>query len=197
MITFRCSCGKQLQVQEERAGSKVKCPECEEILRVPEAGGIQEKSGPASPPPKTRPKPMDDDDGIEDRPRRRPARTEDDEDDDRPRRRSGRYEDDDDDRAPRRRKEKGGNGLLIGLIVGGVLLLAGVGVALFFLLSSGENRVAQSRDRTILMNNLKQITLPMHSYTATLKRIPSPGLSKDPLPPGTKPLLSCRVAILP
>src|SRR5260370_16568367 len=145
MITFRCSCGKQLQVQEERAGSKVRGPEGEEILGVAEAGGMQEKSGLASPPPKTRPKPMDDDDGIEDRPRRRPARSEDDEDDDRPRRRSGRYEDDDDDRAPRRRKEKGGNGLLIGLIVGGRLLLPRFALSLFFLLTSGENTVTHSR----------------------------------------------------
>src|SRR5262249_58063603 len=76
MIIFRCSCGKQLQVNEDRAGTKVKCPECEEILRVPEAGSIREKSGPASPPPKTRPTQAEVDEGFADeerRPRRRPA----------------------------------------------------------------------------------------------------------------------------
>src|SRR6516225_5555712 len=94
MIIFRCSCGKQLQVNDDRAGSKVKCPECEEILRVPEAGSIREKSGPASPPPKTRPRPVEDDESFaeeERRPRGRPARFDEDEYDDRPRRRSSRY----------------------------------------------------------------------------------------------------------
>lgn len=188
MITFRCSCGKQLKVSEERAGSKVKCPECEEILRVPEADGIRDKPVPG----KTRP--IEDEEGIEDRPRRRPARFGEDEEDDRPRRRGGRYADDDDGR--RRRKESGGSGLLIGLIVGGVVLLIGGGAGVFFLLST-QSQVASARDRTILTNNLKQIALAMHSFNDVYKRMPPPGFSIDPKLNNTKPLLSWRVLLLP
>jgi len=217
MITFRCSCGKQLKVKEERAGTKVKCPECEEVLRVPEAGSIKEKSGPSAPPAKTRPRPRDDDEGFaeEDRRPRRRARDDDDEDEDRPRRRAAaRYDDEDDDREHRRRKKEGGNGLLIGIIVGSVLLLAGGGVALFFILKSDSSgpgpgrgggpgggpdvdKIRTAAARTQLTNNMKQIALAMHAFNDTYRRLPAPGFSKDPSTKGTKPLLSWRVAILP
>jgi len=200
MIIFRCSCGKQLQVNEDRAGSKVKCPECEEILRVPEAGSIREKSGPASPPPKTRPRPVEDDESFaeeERRPRGRPARFDEDEYDDRPRRRSSRYHEEDDDRANRRRREKSNKGLIIGLVVGGVVLLGAASVGLVLLLTGAQSSVETARDRTILTNNLKQITLAMHSFNDAYKRIPAPGFSKDLASRDTKPLLSWRVAILP
>jgi len=207
MITFRCSCGKQLKVKEDRAGTKVKCPECEEVLRVPQADSIKEKSGPSAPPAKTRPKPADDDEGFaeeERRPRHR-ARDDDDEDEDRPRRRAAaRYGDEDDEREHRRRHKEGGKGLLIGLIVGGVLLLAGIGVGLFFFLKSVDTeqraavkKVRQAAERTMLMNNMKQITLAMHSFNDVYKRLPAPGFSKDVASRDTKPLLSWRVAILP
>ena len=192
MIAFRCACGKELKINEDWAGSKVKCPECEEILRVPEAGDIREKPIP----PKTRL--MEDDEGIEDCLRRRSARVEEDEENDRPRRRSARIEEDNDDRP--RRKAKDGNGLMIALIVGGVLLLAGGGVGLFFLLSSHDAEVRLAAEKTILSNNMKQITLAMHGFNDAYGRIPAPGFSQEPgrmdtKPP--KPLLSWRVAILP
>jgi len=198
MIIFRCSCGKQLKVNEERAGTKVKCPECEEILRVPEGGDIREKSGP---PTKTRPDPREDDESYveeERRPRQRSARfDEEDEYDDRPRRRAPPHDEDYDERARRRRQAKGGNGLIIGLIIGGVVLLIGGAVGLFFLLSGAQSSVETARDRTMLTNNLKQITLAMHSFNDAFKRIPAPGFSKDLGSRDTKPLLSWRVAILP
>ena len=212
MITFRCSCGKQLKVKEERAGTKVKCPECEEVLRVPETGSIKEKSGPSAPPAKTRPRPADDDEGFaeeERRPRRR-AR-DDDEDEGRPRRRAAaRYDDEDDDREHRRRKKEGGNGLLIGIIVGSVLLLAGGGVGLFFLLRSkgpepaargpggpGGEKVNAAAEKIMLENNLRQLALSMHSCNDVHRRLPAPGFSQGLNVKNSKPLLSWRVAILP
>ena len=34
-IAFECSCGKSLQVKDEHAGRRVRCPACSEILSVP------------------------------------------------------------------------------------------------------------------------------------------------------------------
>ena len=51
-------------------------------------------------------------------------------------------------------------------------------------------------DRTLSVNNLKQIALAMHSYHDANKRFPPAGLS-DINNPNGKPLLSWRVAILP
>lgn len=42
-IAFSCECGKTLRVKDDLAGRRVRCPECQEILTVPEEaqGGIQ------------------------------------------------------------------------------------------------------------------------------------------------------------
>src|SRR5260370_29060294 len=40
MITFRCACGVQLQVQEEHAGRKVLCPKCQKPQDVPRPDSI-------------------------------------------------------------------------------------------------------------------------------------------------------------
>lgn len=37
MVVFHCKCGKKLQVKEEMAGKKVKCPSCAEVAQVPQA----------------------------------------------------------------------------------------------------------------------------------------------------------------
>jgi hypothetical protein len=34
-ITIECSCGKRFQVADERAGQKVRCAVCQEVVRVP------------------------------------------------------------------------------------------------------------------------------------------------------------------
>ena len=34
-ITFNCSCGQQLQVDDEYAGAQAQCPECNKVLPVP------------------------------------------------------------------------------------------------------------------------------------------------------------------
>src|SRR5260370_6353527 len=40
MITFRCACGVQLEVQEEHAGRKVLCPKCQKPQDVPRPDSI-------------------------------------------------------------------------------------------------------------------------------------------------------------
>src|SRR5438105_2793792 len=36
MISFTCSCGKQLQAKEVHAGQRVQCPACAARLRIPD-----------------------------------------------------------------------------------------------------------------------------------------------------------------
>jgi hypothetical protein len=88
------------------------------------------------------------DDDDDDRPRRRrPADDDDDDVDERISSRRGAgararrddYDDEDDYDRPRKKKKAGSKGLIIGLSVGGgVLLLAGIGILLFFVLKGGS-----------------------------------------------------------
>lgn len=74
--------------ESAHAGRKIKCPSCQEIVRVPGAEDIQEKPGPAAvttrKSQKPAPRPVEDEDDFADehepRPRRRPARAEADKD---------------------------------------------------------------------------------------------------------------------
>ena len=50
-IALKCQCGKQLNVRDEFAGKAVKCPACNQPLRVPAAG----QAAPARPAAKPRP----------------------------------------------------------------------------------------------------------------------------------------------
>jgi hypothetical protein len=51
MLTFRSTCGHEVQVPEEMAGRAVKCPYCHTVLRAPEAIPYAlPVSGPVSPP---------------------------------------------------------------------------------------------------------------------------------------------------
>src|SRR4051812_11105332 len=35
-ITFSCSCGKELRARDQHAGKRVKCPECQSLVIVPQ-----------------------------------------------------------------------------------------------------------------------------------------------------------------
>src|SRR5208283_2316463 len=52
-VRVRCECGKLLQVGADCAGKRIRCPECDEMVRVPAGDGIQASASPASkgPPP--------------------------------------------------------------------------------------------------------------------------------------------------
>jgi hypothetical protein len=116
-IGLTCDCGKQLRVRDDLAGKKVRCPECKELLVVPD--GQDDESEAAAKVPKA---------GRQ--PEREPAGED---EDARPRKRKG---DDEDGRPRKKRKQKAGSGMLwIGLAAGAaaLVLLAGVGVGGYFL----------------------------------------------------------------
>jgi hypothetical protein len=80
-IKLACDCGRALNLREEYAGKRIKCPECKSILTVPNLDAIEEAVQvvrPISSPP---PRPSNPD-SERPRPRRRDR---DDDDDDRPR----------------------------------------------------------------------------------------------------------------
>ncbi|MBY0227774.1 MAG: DUF1559 domain-containing protein [Gemmataceae bacterium] len=162
-IEFDCTeCDRHLRVKDEMAGKRVKCPECQEVLKVPDAEAPEERpaerirTGKPAPKkaaparsrdeddrPKRKARRDEDEEEEEERPKRRAkGRDDDDEEDERPRRR-GREEDDeeDEDDRPSRRKKKakkdGSSMTLVLGIGGGVLGLALLGVGLWLFLSSG------------------------------------------------------------
>lgn len=106
-ITFNCSCGEKIEVDDDMAGRQVRCPYCDGIADVPAAT--------APPTPKraklAEPEDTDDDHGAYsgslnplDRSNRRSSRRRDDDEDDRPSRRR-RDDDEDEDRPSRRRRD--------------------------------------------------------------------------------------------
>ena len=117
-IEFKCDCGKTIRVKDDAAGRKIRCPACDEILRVPEDS--EDATALTAAPPKPRRR-RDDDEDDDDRPRKSRRRDdyddEDNDEDDRPRKKRRRRDDDDDDddddyaRPPRRsRSDRGGSG---------------------------------------------------------------------------------------
>jgi hypothetical protein len=61
-ITFNCTCGQQLQVDDEFAGAQAQCPDCNKVLTVPSP------SAPVAPPvakrPTKRSEPVETDDDL-------------------------------------------------------------------------------------------------------------------------------------
>lgn len=157
-ITFACGCGRQLQVGDEYAGKKARCPECNAVLDVPFADAPPPLPTPAKPPiaraaRKVEPEVSADDHGgtaesldpfekrsrrkndeevEEDRPRNRRRDRDAEDEEDRPRRRRRRYEDDEEDirRGPPPHKlwNTRVTGGLVSIAIG--IVLFGVGLAL-------------------------------------------------------------------
>jgi prepilin-type processing-associated H-X9-DG protein len=206
-IVFNCECGRQLQVRDEHAGRRVKCPECGEEMTAPSAAAIQsEANAPYSAP----------------QPERRARRFEDD-------------ESEREVRGPRSRSGKAVAALVLGflsfclwlfaavpaIILGilslreisrsngrlkgqgmaiGGLVTAGLAIVLFplvlipiGLLVPAVQKVRSASVRVQDSNNLKQISLAMIMYSDTHRRMP-PSVVYDA---NGRPLYSWRVLILP
>jgi hypothetical protein len=129
-INVVCDCGKETKVKDELAGKKIKCPGCQSVLTVPEAGD-EVATGP---PPRTGARAAADEDVAAGSPRagKRPAFA--DEEDD-----------EESEREPKRGKKKkaakNSKTMLFAAIGGGVVLLGccclGVGIGGYFLFFAG------------------------------------------------------------
>jgi hypothetical protein len=162
-IVVTCpSCPTKLSAPDSAAGKAVRCPKCGATAPVPAllpAEEVPVVEGNLTPP-KPKPKPVlaeaEEDEAPRKKPRRdegedadeaprKKARRDEDEEEERPRKKRRRYADDDDDYdfdQPRRKRRPsrsaGGGAMLAVIIVGGLALLIGVGVGIYFLAGKGS-----------------------------------------------------------
>jgi hypothetical protein len=173
MIPFSCSCGKQLQAEEQYAGQSVSCPACGARLTIP--GGLA--TGFRDRRPDDRPQ------DAHVRARRASGG---------PGTRRGSI-----DPADYRNGQSSATGWIIAGISAGVVLVATIAVLLIvFLGGSGDGRMSSSQEPTAAArsaNNLRQIGIAMHDYQSTFNRLP-PAVVYDN---AGKPLYSWRVLLLP
>jgi len=221
-IRFACSCGKSLQVSDEAAGKRAKCPACGKVLVIP-AARVPGKKAAAAPPEEPadgitaagtrRRTPRDLVPEEEARPRRtRKQLTPNEEDEEEPRPRRKRETEDEEDEAPLpgRRKRSSPTLLIVGVAAGAVLLLAGGGGLAYWLLSKDGNKLAQKQapaeggqvaqeqgptedDQRASAKKLMQMGQAMQNYHDSNGRFPPHAIYSQ----NGKPLLSWRVAILP
>jgi hypothetical protein len=159
-IVVTCpNCPTKLSAPDSAAGKQVRCPKCGAAAPVPALIPAEEVPVvDATPlPPKPRPKPVlaeaadderlrkkpRDDEDADEVPRQKARHDEDEEEEERPRKKK-RYADDDDDydfdhprRKPRPNRGAGGAMLAV-IIVGGLALLIGLGVGIYFLAGKGS-----------------------------------------------------------
>ena len=132
-IALTCTCGREMRIKEEFAGRKVRCPDCQGIVTVPQPGPEEEEvltaelheEGETRPGRSSvtarRPRPRDEEDeetGVQEEPRRRRRPADDDEDEaPRPKRKP----------RPRIRRDappqRGGFGTANAGIVGGLIMM--------------------------------------------------------------------------
>jgi hypothetical protein len=187
-ISFKCrKCGKQYKVSDDKAGRKIKCRQCEAVMKIPvlEADDFLEELD-------------DDEDDLEmdftppvRRRKQSPTRSA------KPKR--------------KKKKSKSGSNQGVAIAVGAVafLVMAGVG---FFLFSSGGKlfkKITDKADQVVNssgLNNksardayesevdkLKRVGLAFHHYHDSFRRFPY----GDPHLVDGKPMLSWRVHLLP
>jgi hypothetical protein len=198
-ILFACSCGQKLQAREEHIGSRVKCPGCGTETTVPG--------------------PEDDD---EERPRRR-SRERDEEKDDRPRRRRRPRSPGETSSRATVALILGLLGFLLGALTGIPAIIQGLkslreidsscgrlggkrmaiagmvlgGITSFVFLvvvCLVITRIGETRDRTIVMSRMREMTTAMHTHESLVNRLPT-AAPIERVPPPMQ--LSWRVQLLP
>ncbi len=122
-IQFPCECGQELQVQDEHAGARVRCPKCQRECVVPVRVELVTADEPP-PAPKASPVKVSRDDDDDAPPTRSRKRDEDDDEDDRPRRRTrSRRDEDDEDEDRFRRKVAQSSGMATASLILGLASL--------------------------------------------------------------------------
>lgn len=224
MIRFQCECGRALQAREQDVGKQAKCPACGAVQAIPAETEAVTPSAPAPPrrdrytedddrDRRPRGRGRDDRDDDRDDDRRRGGRRRDRE----PEQVSGKamaamilgvgafclnllagapaivlavlaLRD-----IERSGGRLGGRGAAIGgMVCGGLgILFSGLVAAL---LIPAYQRVNEARDRVTETNNLKQVSLALHSYHDVTGHLPQPAAFRTR---DGKPGLSWRVALLP
>lgn len=169
-ITLTCACGKTLQVKDEFAGRRVKCPACAAVASVPAAAPqFEVVDDEPAPPPRAAPvraKPAgtaaddddrprkrrrDEDDDDDERPRKKRRAEEDADDEDRPRKKRRRDDDEDEEEErPRKKKRRkaaassGNSSNRVGYIVGGLICVL-IGGAIAYFAYNSDHRRANGR----------------------------------------------------
>ncbi len=134
---IRCpGCDTLLSVPEDLQGKRVRCPRCGDAIAVPRPAEVEEKAHLEE---RVRTRPAAPDQPLEeDQLRRRPRHDED------AIRRRVRHEDDDEHERPRRRRRPPPRRQNLTLILlcagGGLVLVVGVGLTLWLILSSGSSK---------------------------------------------------------
>ncbi|MCI0700244.1 MAG: zinc-ribbon domain-containing protein [Planctomycetia bacterium] len=172
-------CSTKLSAPEEVAGKQVRCPKCGSAADVPAFVAVEEvpvvEAAVVSPKPK--PKPVKADEEEDETPRKKKRRDEEDEDEDRPRKKKKRaYVDDDDEedyaRSKRRRARGGGGGSGVGVIIaislGAVLVLGGIGFAIWAIAGKGS----PFAKKTPVPEGWKEYSYPTDGFKAYFPKEP-------------------------
>lgn len=142
-------------------------------------------------------------------PDRRQARRDDDDDDD------GAFEDDDRPRKKRKRVSSGDDAATAaGVAAGAAAGAAGLGIGMILLIVGGLftccicvpgilvalmvpaiNKVKVAAEKTVVINNMRQVALATHEHNGVFQSLPSPKMRSE-LPPNAAVQLSWRVSIL-
>lgn len=188
-LTVPCpACGTKLLAPDSAVGQRLRCPKCGTLATVPnllpaeevqvvEAKVVPPTAPPApAPPPAPVPKPVLAE-AVEER-RRKASRFHDDyEDEDRPRKKKRpRYADDDDEydhdkpRIRSRRKSGSGGAIVGAFIFAGVLLLVGVGVAVYLIAANKGS--SSSAKKTSVPPGWTQYSYPNDGFKVYLPKPP-------------------------
>jgi hypothetical protein len=180
MLVFDCpSCGAKLEMPDNLAGKKVRCGSCQQVATAPAlsntAGAIQADP---PPPPKGAGRSLDQDDDMEDRPRRRGGRN---------------------DAAAAVAATGAGMGIgaIIAIVVCILGCLGGCGVVavLVAMMVPAVQKVRTAAARVEASNNLKEITLACHNFHDRHGGFPTPKVQRPGNPPAAVDL-SWRVPLL-
>ena len=171
-IVVSCpGCPTKLSAPDGSAGKHIRCPKCGAITPVPAFIPVEEVPVVEAALTKPKPKPARVDEDDEQEPPRKKKPRDEDEDEPAPRPRTKKRRDKVEDgyaRFKRRRRARGSGGMIALCIVGGVLLLVGIGVAIY-LLSGKDSPLAK---KTPVPPGWEEHSYPIDGFKAYFPKEP-------------------------